>query len=52
MSERRPDQLDVQIALAINQIRRSANEARKRLGMDPVEYLPVTAETVRQQEDT
>jgi len=42
----RPDQLDQQVALAINAIRREANEARRRLGIAPVEYPHCTAETI------
>ena len=42
----RPDQLDQQVALAINQIRRNTRDARHRLGLDDVLYETATAETV------
>lgn len=43
----RPDQLDQAVAMAINTIRRQANEARKRLDMPPVDYPTETAGTIR-----
>lgn len=42
----RPDQLDQEVALATNQIRRDANDARRRLGIRPVDYPVETAGTV------
>ena len=36
--DRMPDQLDVQIAMATNLIRRQTNEARHRLGLEPRNY--------------
>jgi hypothetical protein len=42
----RPDQLDVQIAMAVNAIRRAASEARHRLGQEPVDYEYMTADMV------
>ena len=42
----RPDQLDQWVAINVNRIRRNANEARRRLGLRPVEYPVETAETV------
>lgn len=44
-----PDQLDVQIAFAINKIRRDANDARHRLGLPLYEYPTETADTVQQE---
>lgn len=41
----RPDQLDQQVALAINEIRQNANDARRRLGIEPVSYRTETAGT-------
>lgn len=34
----RPDQLDVQVSVARNFIRRDANDARHRLGLEPRNY--------------
>jgi hypothetical protein len=34
----RPDQLDVQVAIATANIRRQTNEARARLGLPQVDY--------------
>jgi hypothetical protein len=42
----RPDQLDVQVSMAMNHVRRDANDARHRLGLDPVNYEHVTADMV------
>jgi hypothetical protein len=36
--DRMPDQLDVQVAMATNLIRRDANDARHRLGLEPRNY--------------
>ena len=47
MNARRLDQMDQLVALAINDIRRQANDARRRLNLPLVEYPTETAETVR-----
>lgn len=44
--DRLPDQLDVQVSMAMNIIRREANDARHRLGLEPRNYDHVTADTV------
>lgn len=40
----RPDQLDQQVAMAVNQIRYNTREARRRLGLRDVLYPTATAE--------
>lgn len=47
VNARRLDQMDQLVALAINDIRRQANDARRRLNLPLVEYPTETAETVR-----
>jgi hypothetical protein len=44
----RPDQLDVQVAMATSFIRRDVNEARHRLGLPPRDYGQVTVPYVDQ----
>ncbi len=37
-TDRTPDQLDVMVHCAVAQIRREANDARRRLGLEPIDY--------------
>lgn len=48
VNDGRPDQLDVQVAMATSFIRRDTNEARHRLGLPPKDYGQVTIPYVGQ----